>query len=89
LNENSDSFWTYILENPAGRFYIGQTDDLGRRIEEHNGPDKVGTKFTHKTGPWRLVWSESHPMRSEAVRRERFIKSRKSAAWIRQHLLDR
>ena len=89
MNESSDSFWTYILENPAGRFYIGQTDDLDRRIEEHNSPETVGTKFTHKNGPWRLVWSESHPTRSEAVRRERFIKSRKSAAWIRRHLLDR
>ena len=29
-------FWVYILENVAGRFYIGQTDDLQRRVNKHN-----------------------------------------------------
>ncbi len=81
-------FWVYILENPAGRFYIGQTDDLDRRVEQHNDPEHSNSKYTTKmTGPWRLVWSEQHPSRSEAMVREKFIKSRKSAAWIRQHLL--
>ena len=78
----------YVLESADGRFYVGQTDDLNRRVAEHNAPDD-GRKFTHKGGPWRLVWQESHPTRAEAMRRERFIKSRKSAAWIRRHLLNR
>ncbi|HUU95632.1 MAG TPA: GIY-YIG nuclease family protein [Phycisphaerae bacterium] len=61
MNESSDSFWTYILENPAGRFYIGQTDDLGRRIEDHNSPDKVGTKFTQYQ-----PWSGSMPLEPDS-----------------------
>ena len=81
-------FHVYILENAAGRFYIGQTDDLGRRIAEHNDPAGGRSKYTVKNGPWRLVWSESHATRSEAMQREKFIKSRKSAAWIRQYLLQ-
>jgi predicted GIY-YIG superfamily endonuclease len=27
-----DHFWAYILQNPAGRFYIGCTDDVARRV---------------------------------------------------------
>jgi len=80
-------FWVYILQNPVGRFYIGQTDDLSTRINNHNRTDNVGSKFTRKNGPWNLVWSEEHPTRSAAMQRERQIKGMKSSKWIRETLL--
>ena len=89
LHYGEGPFWVYVLENSQGRFYVGHTDDLGRRLGEHNDPDRAKSKYTRKHGPWRLVWWEEHCGRSSAVRRERFIKSRKSAAWIRQYLLGR
>ena len=82
------TFWVYILENPQGKLYIGHTDDLERRLTEHNSDEKVGTKYTHKNSPWKLAWSQPHPNRSSAVRRERKIKAMKSARWIREHLLS-
>jgi putative endonuclease len=81
-------FWVYLLQNPAGRFYIGQTDDLSIRLANHNRTDKISGKYTRKNGPWDLVWSEPHPTRSAAMERERQIKSMKSARWIRDHLLQ-
>jgi putative endonuclease len=81
-------FWVYILQNPAGQFYIGQTDDLETRLHSHNRTDKLAGKFTRKSGPWELVWSEKHPTRSSAMRRERQIKAMKSARWIREMLLN-
>ena len=82
-------FWVYVLENPEGRFYVGHTDDLPRRLAEHNAPEKIGTKYTHKNGPWTLVWSEEHQTRASAIDREKSIKRMKSAAWIRRELLRR
>jgi putative endonuclease len=82
-------FWTYIIQNPAGRFYIGQTDDLSTRIRNHNRTDKIAGKFTRKNGPWILIWSQEHPNRSSAIRREREIKSWKSARLIRERLLNK
>ena len=81
-------FWAYVLENPAGRFYIGHTDAPWQRLENHNRTDSIAGKFTRKNGPWKLVWLEKHPSRASAVARERHIKSMKSARWIREHLLD-
>ena len=81
-------YWVYILQNPAGRFYIGHTDDLDLRLDSHNRTDRVIGKFTRKHGPWLLVWSEAHPSRSDAMRRERQIKAMKSARWIRETLLN-
>jgi putative endonuclease len=82
-------YWVCVLENAHGRLYVGSTDDLSRRVTEHNSPEKVGSKYTHKHGPWRLVWSEEHQTRSSAVRREKAIKRMKSAVWIRGKLLGR
>ena len=81
-------YFVYVLENEAGKFYIGQTDDLDRRLQEHNDPMRSKSKFTAKHGTtWRLVWSERHPDRASAMRREKQIKSMKSAKWIRTTLL--
>ena len=81
--------WVYILQNPNGLFYIGQTDDLSTRLGSHNRTDQIAGKFTRKNGPWELVWSEQHPTRSSAILRERQIKRMKSARWIREVLLNR
>ena len=82
-------FWAYVLENPKGCFYVGHTDDLPRRLEEHNSPDKIGTKYAPKSGPCALAWSEEHPTRASAMAREKAVKGMKSAAWIRRELLNR
>jgi len=81
-------YWVYILQNEKGQFYIGQTDNLQVRLENHNRTDQINGKYTRKNGPWTLVWSELHPTRSAAMQRERQIKSMKSAQWIREHLLN-
>src|SRR6266496_5896672 len=80
-------FWVYILQNPAGRFYVGHTDNLKNRVASHNRTDKISGKFTRKNGQWTLVWSEEQPDRSSATRREREIKNWKSARLIRERLL--
>ena len=81
-------YWVYILQNPRGKFYVGQTGDLDNRLLNHNRTDQVRGKFTRKNGPWKLVWSETHPGRASAVRRERQIKAMKSASWICAELLQ-
>ena len=89
MDAGEGPFWTYVLENTAGRFYVGSTGDLERRLSEHNDSNRATGKYTAKSGPWRLVWAESRPTRALAMRREQFVKSRKSAAWIQRYLLGR
>jgi predicted GIY-YIG superfamily endonuclease len=87
LATNHAKFWVYILENRDGKFYIGHTDDLDRRLSEHNDPDRPKRKFTPKYGPWRLAWFEEHPDRASAMARETEIKAMKSSRWIREKLI--
>jgi predicted GIY-YIG superfamily endonuclease len=87
LNQEPQTFWVYILQNAAGKFYIGSTDDPNRREQEHNDSGHGRPTFTHKNGPWKLIWREPYPSRAAAMVRERQIKQMKSARWIREHLL--
>jgi predicted GIY-YIG superfamily endonuclease len=79
-------YFAYVLVNPTGKFYIGSTDDLQRRVAEHNS-NLGNLTFTHKKGPWTLAWSEAHPTRAAAMTREKQIKSMKSRQWIVTNLL--
>jgi putative endonuclease len=81
------SHWVYILTNPQGRFYVGQTESIAKRLTDHNRTDAFEGKYTRKNGPWNLIWAEEHPDRNSAVRRERMIKRMKSSKWIREKLL--
>jgi putative endonuclease len=90
LDIKGGPFWVYVLQNPAGKFYVGSTDNLSERIKQHNPSvtDYHGLKYTHKNGPWKIIYYESYQTRSKAMAREKFIKSRKSSAWIRTYLLN-
>ena len=81
-------FWVYILQNPESRFYVGHTEDVSRRLRQHNEARPGSGKYTNKNGPWTLMWSEPHPSRTLAMAREKEIKSWKSARTIRERLLN-
>lgn len=66
-------FWVYILASkPYGTLYVGVTNGLLRRIDEHRAG--VGSVFTRKYGVTRLVWFEEHVDIRTAIRREKRIK---------------
>jgi len=71
-------FSTYILKSETtGRYYCGSTNDIERRLKEHNDPEFSGTLTTKRfKGPWKLVWKKEHSSRSEAMILERRIKKR-------------
>ncbi len=58
------SFFVYVLRNAEGRFYIGQTSDLQRRLQRHNEGRVFWTK---SRGPWELAYSEPFETRAEAM----------------------
>ena len=82
-------FYAYILiSESTGKLYIGQTDNLMRRLCEHNDPTHNPKKFTTKQkGPWKLIHSEEFSTRSEAMLREKWLKSGVGRDWIRQKIL--
>ena len=76
-------FYVYILfSKSSDRFYIGHTNDLDRRLMEHNNPVS-GKKYSAKHGDWELVFSlPVSEARSDAFRVERFFKKQKNREFI-------
>ncbi|MNI17911.1 GIY-YIG nuclease superfamily protein [compost metagenome] len=72
-DDGIEGFWVYIVANRRnGAIYTGHTDNLGRRIHEHEQGRLPG--FTRDYGCKILVWAEWHETRESAFRRERAIK---------------
>jgi len=66
-------FFVYILQSEeSGAFYKGATDNLARRLGEHNAGQVDSTRPYR---PWNLVWYTSKPSRSEALVLERKLKN--------------
>ena len=81
-------FFSYVLVSATtGETYVGQTEDLRRRVVEHNDPSNRRTLHTKKrVGPWIAVYWESHGSRSDAMKRERFFKTGQGRDLIRESL---
>lgn len=70
----------YILQSQStGRYYVGSTNDLDRRLSEHHRGHSLATRGR---GPWSLVHREAFPTLIEARRRELEIKKWKSSKAI-------
>ena len=77
-------FYVYILQSEkSGKHYIGSTNDLERRLQEHNSGKN---KSTRNKGPWKVVYTESYSGAREARQREYQIKSYKGGNSFRKLL---
>ena len=73
-------FQVYIIYSiTLDRYYVGHTDNLERRLGEHNTGQ---TRYTQTGKPWVLKYTENYDARPEAARREAEIKRKKSRKYI-------
>lgn len=65
-------WYVYIIECKDRKLYTGITNNLTRRIKDHNSGN--GCRFTKYRRPVRLLYSEEFSTKVEALRREVIIK---------------
>ncbi len=73
--------YVYIVKCSDESLYTGITDDLKRRVNEHN--NKRGAKSLKGKLPVILVYQEEYKTKSEALKREYEIKT-----WKREKKLE-
>ncbi len=81
-----EEYYTYILY--SGSFhqtYVGQTNNIEKRLERHNAGMVSSTK---RYKPWILLHAEKFENRSEAMKREKYLKSGSGREFIKQLLLE-
>ena len=75
-------FYVYVLwSSKLNKRYTGSTEFVNKRHNEHN---RGQSKFTKGGIPWILIHSEVFATKSEALKREKFLKSGQGRAWLDQ-----
>ncbi len=69
-----DDWCVYIVRCADKTLYTGIARDVGRRVEEHNGSNNLGARYTRARRPVKLVYQEGVSTRSKASIRESEIK---------------
>jgi putative endonuclease len=78
--------YVYILKSlSSGEFYKGSTEDLRRRLREHNSGH---SEFTKNNRPWKLIYYEFFSSKKDSLREELFLKSGKGRDRIKYLLID-
>lgn len=68
-------YYVYVIYSvKLKRRYIGFTEDLQRRFEEHNCEKDT---FTSKGLPWKLIYYQAFISKKDAMAEERFLKTGK------------
>ena len=76
-------FYVYILQNPKGRWYTGSTNNLRKRLRQHNENKSF---FTKNKGPWKLIYYEACLDKQDARSRELYLKSGMGKRYIKNRL---
>ena len=74
--------WTvYILKSMEKLIYVGMTQDVTKRLEEHNS----GKSYYTKRGTnWKMVYSETFNSSEEARKREKYFKNTEGKEWLKR-----
>ena len=75
-----ENYWVYVLRNPAGKYYIGISSDVDRRLTEHNAGYST---FTSKHRPWEIAWRRGPMSLSDARKLENWLKRQKGGIGFR------
>ncbi|MFY0651980.1 MAG: GIY-YIG nuclease family protein [Cyclobacteriaceae bacterium] len=79
-------YTVYVLYSEKfNKIYVGATSDLEQRFLSHNELSKKG--WTVKFRPWKIVHTEEYEVKSEALVREKQLKSSRGRDYIRKQIL--
>ena len=82
--EGSQVYYTYVLQSKVdGKFYTGFTKNLKLRFEQHNEQLVESTK---SRVPLKLIYYEACLDRSDATRREKYLKTYHGKMFIKKRL---
>ena len=80
---NTCNWYVYVLQNERKRQYIGSTNNLRKRILQHNSGKSRSTKFGV---PWKTVYCEISINQQDTRARERYLKSGIGRKYLKNRL---
>ena len=68
------AYTVYILRTSSNTLYTGQTNNLEKRLREHKNKTKRSAKYMQSFKSFQLIYSETYPTLSQALKREAELK---------------
>lgn len=79
-----ENFYVYLLESEVDKsWYIGYTNDITRRIQEHNNGESY---YTKRKMPWRIMYYEVSFNKFDAIAREKYLKTGMGRRYLKNRL---
>ena len=78
-------YYAYILHLDNGDLYKGSCNDLKRRLVEHESGQVESTKNFR---PLKLIHYEAYSLKSDAQRREKYLKTTEGRRFLNQQIKD-
>ncbi len=80
-------FIVYILRSlKNNKRYVGYTSKgIFKRLREHN---RGCNKWTKENGPFKIIHTEEYKIKTEAIKREYFLKSGQGRKWLDENIKE-
>jgi len=75
-------YFVYVIKSEEGYYYTGMTEDLERRLSEHNNKSK--SFWTRRGTVWKVIYFEEFNTKPEAMKRERWMKSGHGSKFLKE-----
>lgn len=77
-------YYVYVLKSEAdGSWYIGYTEDLEKRIQQHNNGESL---YTKRKTPWSIIYYEVSFDKFDAIAREKYLKTGMGRRYLNNRL---
>ena len=79
-------YYNYVLQSEKdGKRYVGFTNNLEKRLEEHNAGLNKSTKFRR---PFKLIYYEACGSKRDAINREKYLKTMWGSNYLNKRLIN-
>jgi putative endonuclease len=80
-------FTVYVIQSCEGYNYTGMTEDIELRLKQHN--EKLLSLWTKRGNGWKLVYKEEYENKTEALKREKWLKTGVGREYLKNILTQR
>ena len=75
-------YFVYLIQSDIDNsFYVGYSQDTQKRLLAHNNGEST---YTRRKMPWKLVYTEEYISKSEALKREIFLKAQRNTEFYKR-----
>ena len=79
-------YYVYIIKSKEGSHYTGFTEDLEKRLIEHNEKDL--SFWTKRVTIWKLIYKEKFENKTDALKREKWFKTGVGRDFLKNNVSD-